>query len=89
MGEFVSPQTGSVYNVFWEDKGVIVCYRKLNENCSRVRIQNNTGILPQVQEKLLWGDVKGGDHLSVICKHEKLPKAICIALRAVLEVVGV
>lgn len=85
MKKFISPQTGSVYNVFVEVGNFKICFRKIDKRY-RVRIQGDKYNLSSLN--LLWGEVKDGDHLSVVVYEYDLIKTLCTALRAVLEKVG-
>ena len=87
MNEFMSPQTGSIYQVFAEMGSAKVCYRNLGDGSFRVRIQarlsqleNARKILHDITSTTLtkssfaiepWSQIKDNDHISTVVVVEK------------------
>jgi hypothetical protein len=88
--QFTSPQTESVYQVVADfGDGLLVCYRQLDNNLVRVRLQVPKSAAEAAQQGLphSWGELKGGDHYSVVVKSSSCLAAVTDALGAAAAVV--
>jgi len=85
--KFISPQTGSEYDVLGSCNDLMVCFRKLDSIHYRVRVQGNSEKLERVLEflKKSWGGVKDGDHISVVVSLTNLPGAVADAVNAIIK----
>jgi len=88
LPKFESPQTHSIFNVVLDLGEVKVCYRKIEDNLVRVRVQGPKDVLEYLFTKHLtkWeGGVKQDDHLSIVVKSgEPTCNAIGHAVKACL-----
>ena len=88
LPKFESPQTHSIFNVVLDLGEVKVCYRKIEGNLVRVRVQGPKDVLEHLFTKHLtkWeGGVKSDDHLSIVVKSgEPTCNAIGHAVKACL-----
>jgi len=84
---FISPQTGNTYTIVNTNNDIFVCYRELDNNEYRVRIQgNNPNTLAAVRTLLhfAWGSLKDDDHYSVVVSKGDLPFAVADAIKAIV-----
>lgn len=85
MLTFESPQTGSIYKVVASLEGILICYRQVEEEEYRVRIQGTPTELKKINADLEWGNIKAGDHLSVVVEPSELPETLANAVKAVAQ----
>lgn len=87
---FTSPQTKQEYTVV-NTGDIFVCYRKIDHDKYRVRIQSKTSheeALKPIKDSLAfkhWGPVKDDDHISIITDGCYLGDAIGDAIRVILN----
>lgn len=90
MKKFISPQTGAKYEVLFDVGGNIVCYRFISISECRVRIQGSkeflTGVKNRMKNGSVWGEVKSGDHLSIVVHKYNLIDALCDAACGVVKI---
>lgn len=86
-------KSGTMYHRVAQWKGYYIGYTPLTEHGKvvryRVRIEcyNKTAekLMPSLQEKLPFGPIKGGDHLSMEVNPQDLHKALARCLMRVAE----
>ena len=89
MNIFLSPQTGSPYNVILHDKqrDIYICYRYVNHSDIRLRLQvpelEAGKILTKIVQVHKWGEIKDFDHYSItVSNNSSFANAVGDVMRA-------